>query len=85
VTITVVGPHDVPAGRMAAGLGGVLTWRENAVLEAAHDGPLALHRALEDDPSLRVHVVMVDDSDSPDFRGLVSAFGPDRVRLDIIT
>lgn len=85
VTITVVGPHDVPAGRMAAGLGGVLTWRANAVMEAAHEGPLELQRALEDDPSLRVHVVMVDDSDSPDFRGLVSTFGPDRVRLDLIS
>ena len=54
VTVVSMGDHQVEGGRMAAGLGSVVTVADNDVIEVADEGFVDLARFLRENPGLRV-------------------------------
>ena len=84
VTVVSVGDHGVESGRMAAGLGAVLTVADNEVIEVADEEFRDLARVLSENREVRVRVVVGASNLRREAEALREDFGDARVEVLVL-
>ena len=84
VTVVVGGRGEVESGRTVAGLGDVLTWSDNRVIQAAHDDVSDLARMMRNDPSIKVQIVATEVPAAASVTPLLAEFGSARVNIEVV-